>query len=321
MNIGAYFASLNPVNFFNGLPGYIAQGFIWGIMALGVFITFKLLNFADLTVDGSFATGGAVAAMLIINGVPAWISVIVAFAAGVLAGLVTGLLHTLLGIPDILSGILTQIALYSVNLHIMNQAANTPISVDRYELIISLRYVYSAILVGLAFAAVLIAAFYWYFGTAQGASIRATGSNPNMSKAQGININFTKVIGLALSNGIVALAGSLLAQFQGFADVKMGQGAIVIGLAAVIIGEVLSEAFFRKRINFVIRLIFVVLGGIIYYIVCGFVLWLKMPTSDMKLFTAVIVAIFLAVPYIRDKSKNSFKKVVKNNLKQLKGDK
>lgn len=314
----SYFSSLNPMNLLSQLPGNVAQGIIWGIMALGVFITFKLLNFADLTVDGSFATGGAVTAILLINGVPVWIAVIAALVAGILAGLITGLLHTLLGIPDILSGILTQIALYSINLNIMGKS-NLPISYRNYTLVISASNINMAILVGLIISAIIITLMYWYFGTEQGSTIRSTGSNPSMSKAQGININVAKVIALALSNGLVALAGSFSAQYQGFSDVNMGRGAIVIGLAAVIIGEVIGEALFRKRINFVIRLVFVVVGGILYYIAMGIVLWLKMPTDDTKLFTAVIVAIFLAVPYLKGKSKNSFKKLAKENLKNRMG--
>src|SRR5574344_1473917 len=261
--ISTYFSSLNPMAFVSALPGNIAQGVIWGIMALGVFITFKLLNFADLSVDGSFATGGAVTAMMLIWGCPVWLAIIVALACGLLAGLITGLLHTLVGIPAILAGILTQIALYSINLNIMGQA-HQAINVNKFTLVLSLRDVNMAILIGLAFAAVVIAAMYWYFGTEQGASIRATGCNPAMAKAQGININSRKVIALSLSNGLVALSGSLIAQYQGFADINMGRGAIVIGLAALIIGQVLCEAIFRKRINFILRLIFVVLGGIIY---------------------------------------------------------
>ncbi len=315
----SYFSSLNPMAFVSQLPGNIAQGIIWGLMALGVFITFKLLNFADLTVDGSFATGGAVTAIMLINGVPVWIAVLAALAAGLLAGLITGLLHTLLGIPDILSGILTQIALYSINLNIMGKA-NLPISYRNYTLVLSASNINMAIIIGLSLSAIVVAAMYWYFGTEQGSTIRSTGSNPAMSKAQGININVSKVIALALSNGLVALSGSLFSQYQGFADVNMGRGAIVIGLAAVIIGQVLGEALFRKHINFVIRLIFVVVGGILYYIAMGIVLWLKMPTDDTKLFTAVIVAIFLAVPYLQNKSKVSFKKVAKQNLKNQNGE-
>ena len=305
MELLAYFSSLKPMNLVAALPGNVAQGMIWGIMALGVFITFRLLDFPDLTVDGTFATGGAVTVVLILAGVPAPLAIAVALVAGLLAGLVTGLLHTLFGIPSILAGILTQISLWSVNLLILH-GANKAVNVDKYSLIVSLRNVTSAILTALVFAAVIICILYWYFGTEQGSAIRATGSNPQMSKAQGINIDFMKVLALSISNGLVALAGGLLAQYQGFADIKMGQGSIVIGLAAVIIGEVLGDALFGKYMNFALRLIFVVLGGIVYYLVIGLVMWLKMPTDLLKLLTAAIVAIFLAVPYLRAKSKNSF---------------
>lgn len=317
MDIVSYFSSLDFMSFLNALPGNIAQGIIWGLMGLGVFITYKLLHFADLSVDGSFATGGAVTAIMLINGCPIWVAMLVAVAAGLLAGLVTGLLHTLLGIPDILSGILTQIALYSINLNIMGKS-NLPISYRNYSLVISASNINMAIIIALIVVAIVIVAMYWYFGTEQGTTIRSTGSNPAMSKAQGININFTKVIALALSNAVVAFSGSIFSQYQGFADVNMGRGAIVIGLAAVIIGEVLGEAIFRKHINFIIRLIFVIVGGILYYIAMGIVLWLKMPTDDTKLFTAIIVAIFLAVPNIRSRAINSFKKVAKQNSKAQK---
>lgn len=296
---------------FSAMPGNVAQGIIWGIMALGVFMTFKLLNFADLTVDGSFATGGAVTVILVTSGWSVPAALVAACVAGLLAGMVTGLLHTVFGIPDILAGILSQIALYSVNLNIMGGKANVAVSVDKYDLLISLRFVPRTILVAAIFAAVLIALMYWYFGTAQGSAIRATGCNPSMSRAQGINIGLMKVITLALSNGVVALSGGLMAQYQGFADINMGRGAIVIGLAAVIIGEVLGHAIFGKRMNFIIRMTFVVLGGVIYYIVIGIVLWLRMPTNDLKLFTAIIVAIFLAVPYLRGQAKSSFRKAAK----------
>jgi len=288
------------------LPGDVAQGIIWGLMALGVFITFRLLDFADLTVDGSFATGGAVTVVFMINGFNSGTALLLAFISGIVAGIVTGLLHTVLGIPPILSGILTQIALYSVNLNIMEGRANTAISVDQYDLVVSLRYIPQAIITTLIFAVVLIALMYWYFGTEQGSALRATGTNPAMSKAQGININIMKIIGLALSNGVVALSGGLLAQYQGFADINMGRGSIVIGLAALIIGEVFCNALFSKGCNFMIRLFFVIIGGVLYYIIIGVVLWLKMPTNDLKLFTAIIVAIFLAVPYLRDQHKSSF---------------
>lgn len=256
---------------------------------------------------------------MLINGCSVWVALIVAILAGIAAGLITGLLHTLLGIPDILAGILTQIALYSINLNIMGRS-NLPISYRNYALVISASDINLSIIIALGIAAIVIAAMYWYFGTEQGSTIRSTGSNPAMSKAQGININVAKVIALALSNGLVALAGSLFAQYQGFADINMGRGAIVIGLAAVIIGEVLGEAIFRKRMNFVVKMLFVIVGGILYYIAMGIVLWLKMPTDDTKLFTAIIVAIFLAVPYLQKKSKTSFKKVAKMNLKANKAN-
>ncbi len=312
----SYFTSLNPLTFVSQLPGNIAQGVIWGLMGLGVFITFKLLDFADLSVDGSFATGGAVTAVLVIAGVPIWLAVLIAMLSGVLAGLVTGFLHTVLGIPGILAGILTQIALYSVNLNIMGKA-NVPVSYRNYDLLLSASNINMAILIGLILVAVIICLMYWYFGTEQGSAIRSTGSNPSMSKAQGINISTMKVIALALSNGLVALSGSLFAQYQGFADINMGRGAIVIGLAAVVIGTVIGEGIFKKGMNFILRLSFVIVGAILYYIAMGLVLWLKMPTDDTKLFTAVVVAVFLAVPYLKDKSKTSFKKVAKRSAKLL----
>lgn len=312
----SYFSSLNPMSFVSALPGNIAQGIIWGLMGLGVFITYKLLNFADLSVDGSFATGGAVTAIMLINGCPVWLALLMSVVAGLIAGLITGFLHTVLDIPDILAGILTQIALYSINLNIMGKS-NLPISYRNYSLIISASNINMAIVIGLIISAIIIMFMYWYFGTEQGSSIRATGSNPAMSKAQGININFTKVIALALSNALVAFSGSLFAQYQGFADINMGRGAIVIGLAAVIIGEVIGSAIFKKRTNFIIKLLFVIVGGILYYLSMGIVLWLKMPTDDTKLFTAIIVAIFLAVPNLRNKAKSSFKKIAKQNVKNI----
>ncbi len=296
------------------LPGDIAQGLIWGIMALGVYITFRILNFADMTVDGTFALGGAVTVMLTISGMPIGLALIIATLTGVLAGLSTGFLHICLGIPDILAGILVQMALYSVNLNIM-KASNKALSVDKYVLLVSLRYIVPTIITSLIFVAVVIAVMYWYFGTAQGSAIRATGNNMNMARAQGINIGTMKVIGLALSNGLVALSGGLIAQYQGFADINMGRGSIVIGLAAVIIGEVLGNAIFGKKMNFALRMIFVVLGAIIYYIVIGIVLWLRFPSEDLKLFTTVIVAIFMAVPYLRERVVNSYSKAGKKGGK------
>ncbi len=290
----------------NAMPGNIAQGMIWGIMALGVFITFRILDFADLTVDGSLATGGAVTVVLITRGWNSPTALVMAFLIGAVCGLITGLLHTALGIPGILASILTQIALYSVNLNILG-GSNLSISVDKYHLIVSLRHLPPTLIKSLAFIVVIIVLMYWYFGTEQGCAIRATGTNPAMSRAAGINIKAMTVLALALSNGLVAMCGGLIAQYQGFADVNMGRGAIVIGLAAVIIGEVLGNAFVGKKMNFLISMIFVVIGAIIYYIVIGVVLWLRMPTNDLRLFTAIIVAIFLAIPYLRDKARNSYR--------------
>ena len=315
MSIVAYFASLNLLKLFKNMPGGIAQGLIWGLMALGIYITFRLLDVADLTVDGSFTTGGAVTVMLIIAGCPAWVALLVAIIAGVLAGFCTGILHTKLGIPAILAGILTQFSLYSINLRIMGMAANKAVSVDKYDLILSSRHIPSAIITGLFIAFILISFFYWYFGTEQGSALRATGNNPAMSRALGINIDTMKVLGLSISNGIVALAGGLMAQFQGFADINMGRGAIVIGLAAVIIGEVLGRAILGKRLNFYGTLSFTVVGGIIYYLVVVIVLWLRLNSNDLKLFTAVVVALFLAVPYLKDQSVSSFAKLKKKGVR------
>lgn len=308
MSIAAYFSSLSLLKLLKNIPGGVAQGLIWGLMALGIYITFRLLDVADLTVDGSFTTGGACTVMLILAGWPAWAALLVALIAGILAGFCTGMLHTKLGIPAILSGILTQFALYSVNLHIMGMAANKAVSVDKFNLILSSRNIPSAILTGLIIAAVLVALAYWYFGTEQGSALRSTGNNPAMSRALGINIDNMKVLGLSLSNGVVALSGGLMAQYQGFADINMGRGAIVIGLAAVIIGEVLGRAILGKRMNFLGTLSFTVLGGVLYYIVVVIVLWLKLNSNDLKLFTAIIVAAFLAVPHFRDRAQNSFRK-------------
>lgn len=312
----AYFASLSAADFLGRLPAGVAQGLIWGIMALGVYITFRILDIADLSVDGTFSTGAAVTVMLIVSGVNPWLALLAAFAAGCAAGMVTGLLNTKLGIPAILAGILTQYALYSVNLVIMGMKANQAVSVDKYALIVSGRNVPMAILVGGLLAAAVIAVLYFLFGTELGEALRATGCNPQMSKAQGININVMKVFGLALSNGLVAYAGGLAAQYSGFADVNSGRGAIVIGLAAVIIGEVIGEALLGKYLNFAGRLTFVVIGGILYYLVYTLVLWLKIDSNLMKLFTAIIVAIFLAVPYLRGQKKSSFGRAGKQSARK-----
>ena len=301
-----YFAAMDPMTLVRALPGNVAQGIIWGIMALGVYITFRILDFADLTVDGSLATGGAVAVMLIRGGMNPALALVFAFLAGMVAGFVTGILHTAFGIPGILASILTQIGLYSINLGIMGKS-NQAINVLQYKLVASLRYVTGE---GSAFfflklilgAVALIAIIYWFFGTELGASIRATGCNPQMASAQGINTSFNKVLALMISNGLVGLCGGIYAQYQGAADVNMGRGAIVIGLAAVIISEVIfGKLCAGKKIAFALTLAAIFFGAIIYYIVIAFVLWLKMPSDYMKLFSAVVVACFLAVPYMKEK--------------------
>ena len=282
----------------SALPGSVSQGLILGIMAIGGYVTYRILDVADLTVDGSFATGGAVAVILILNGCNLWLAMLAAFAAGLVAGAITGLLNTFMGIPPILAGILTQLSLYSINLKIMGKA-NQSINVNQTDLLISLRWVKDfafhnpIITVGIVLI-VLVAILYWFFGTEMGCSIRATGINQNMSRAQGINTNLNKLLGIMLSNGLVAFSGAFLAQYQGFADVKMGQGAIVIGLAAVIIGEALFGKIFK---NFALRLLSVALGSIIYYIVIQTVITLGLDANLMKLLSAVIVAVFLAIPY------------------------
>ncbi|SKB50729.1 putative ABC transport system permease protein [Lachnospiraceae bacterium] len=319
--MAAYFSSLDLAALVSRLPAGIAQGVIWGIMALGVYMTFRLLNFADMTVDGTFTTGGAVTVMLILAGWNPWAAMGIAIIAGILAGTATGLLHTLLGIPSILAGILTQFALYSINLAVMGMMANKAISVDKYQLAITSRNVNLAIITGVVLVAALIALLYWYFGTEQGSAIRATGCNPEMSKAQGININFMKVLALALSNGVVALAGGLMAQFQGFSDINMGRGSIVIGLAAVIIGEVVGELLLGKKMNFAGRLSFVAIGGVLYYIIIVIVLWLKLNSNMLKLFQAITVAIFLAAPYLQGQAKSSFRRAGKNTTVQSEGGK
>lgn len=311
--MAAYFSSLSLLDLAGRLPAAVAQGLFWGVMALGVYITFRLLDIADLSVDGTFATGGAVSAMLILAGWNPWASLLVATIVGIIAGTVTGLLHTKLGIPAILAGILTQYALYSINLAIMGFKANTAINGSNVNLVMSGLNVPRSILIGGIFVAIVIALMYWFFGTEIGSALRATGCNHEMAKAQGININAMTVLGLALSNGLVSLAGALSSQYSGFADVNAGRGSIVIGLAAVIIGEVFGEAILGKHLNFAGHLIFVIVGGIMYYIVYTLVLWLKLDANLMKMFTAIIVAIFLAVPYLRGQAKSSFKKAARNS--------
>ncbi len=279
------------------LPDAAAQGLIWGILAIGVFITYKLLDFSDLTVDGSICTGGAVAALLILNGVPVAIAMMAAFCAGAVAGLITAILHTRMGIPPILSGILTQLALYSINLRIMGKSM-LAVSVDKFPLLVSVRNQATSCLVALVFVAAIIAALYWFFGTELGCAVRATGANGNMSRAQGINTDTMKLVGLVLSNGLVGLSGALYTQYLGSVTVNMGRGAIVIGLAAVIIGEVLFSKIFR---NFALRLAGVVIGAIIYYVVIALVIQLGLNTDDLKLFSAAFVAVALFIPYWKGK--------------------
>ncbi|MBQ2775828.1 MAG: ABC transporter permease [Clostridia bacterium] len=293
MEILAFFEKI-----LNALPGACSQGLIWGVMAIGLFITYRILDVADLTVDGSFATGGAVCVMFLLNGHNVWFSIFMAFIAGLVAGAVTGLLHTFMGIPAILAGILTQLGLYSVNLKIMGKA-NQAVNVNKTDLLVSLRWVRdfainNPIIMVSVIIAVLIAILYWFFGTEMGCGIRATGANLNMSRAQGINTNFNKVIGIMLSNALVAVSGALLSQYQGFADVNMGRGAIVIGLAAVIIGEAIFGKIFK---NFALRLLSVALGAVIYYIVVQTVISMGLDANLLKLLSACIVAIFLAVPH------------------------
>ncbi len=321
MTMSVYLSALSVTNLISRMPAAVAQGIIWGLMALGVFITFRLLDIPDMTVDGSFATGGAVTVMLLLAGMPAWAALIIAIVVGVLTGLCTGLLHTKLGIPAILAGILTQFALYSINLRIMTKANQTA-SVQKFGMfwengngfLVSSLHIPQAILVGLVLAAIIVALSYWYFGTEQGSALRATGNNPAMSRAQGIHIGTMKVIGLGISNGIVALAGGLMTQFQGTADVSMGRGAIVIGLAAIVIGEILCDAIFSKGCNFAVKLCFIIFGGIVYYAVMVVILWLKLDPNDLKLFTAIIVAAFLAIPQLKAQSKSSFSRSKKRTV-------
>jgi len=294
----------------NSLPGAVGQGLIWGIMAIGVYITFRILDIADLTVDGSLGVGGAVAAVCIGSGMNPWLALLLAMLAGMLAGTVTGLLHTACGIPAILAGILTQLALYSVNLRIMaigDAAAKTkstlPVSVDNFDLVVSSRYIRkldlsNPLIPSILLVAAVILVLYWFFGTEMGSSLRATGSNGAMARAQGINTSFNKVLGLAVSNGMVAFSGGLIAQYSGSATIDMGRGAIVIGLAAVIIGEVLLNKHFH---NFALKLLACVIGAIIYYVVITIVLRLGLESTDLKLLTALVVAIFLSVPYWKGK--------------------
>lgn len=293
------------LNYLSSLPGAVAQGIIWGIMAIGVYITYKVLDIADLTVDGSICTGASVCVAMMTSGFSIPVSMACAVVAGMVAGMITGIFHTKMGIPAILAGILTQLMLWTVNLKVMGAALGKPsvpniaISVRKYNLLVSLMKLNKTLIVLGIISVVLIAVLYWFFGTEIGSSVRSTGSNPVMSSAQGININLTKIIGLMISNGIVAFSGALLAQFQGNSDINMGKGAIVIGLASVIIGEALLGKIAKN--NFALKLLSVVVGGIIYYVVCGTVIYFGLDTNYLKLLTALVVAVFLAVPYLKSK--------------------
>ena len=294
---------MNLATLMNALPGAIAQGMIWGIMAIGLYITYNVLNFSDLTVDGTMATGGAICIMLMMQGVNVWIALLCAIIAGMLAGLVTGLFHTGMGIPGILSGILTQLSLYSINLVIMGGKANQAVSVSKYDLIVSSRYVRelslrNPIFITAVVVLILIAVLYWFFGREVGAALRSTGANEAMSRAQGLNTNVYKIIGLMLANGIVALSSAMYSHYQGFVDVNMGRGAIVIGPAAIIISNVIFGKLFT---NFAAKLFAVVIGAVLYYIVIQVVLWLGLDTNLLKLLSALVVAMFLALPYWKGK--------------------
>jgi len=297
------------------MPATVSQGLIWGIAAIGIYITFRILDIADLTVDGSICTGAAVCIMSMQSGVDVRLAIVFSVIAGMLTGLMTGIFHTLMGIPAILAGILTQLSLYSVNLKIMGKA-NQPINVDKYDLLVSLRYVKgvpfykNTIFVVLLFVLIVIGVLYWFFGTELGSALRATGCNGNMARAQGINTNVAKVIGLMISNGLIGLSGALLAQYQGFADINMGRGAIVIGLAAVIIGE----AVFKIFTNFALRLLSVAFGSIIYYIVLQVIILIGFDTDLLKLLSALVVAVFLATPYLKSKYFRSSKAIVERVL-------
>ena len=292
--------------FINALPGALAQGLIWGIMAIGVYITYKILDMSDLTVDGSFCTGGAVFVVLMIAGWNVWLAMLAAVIAGMLAGLVTGFFHTICGIPAILAGILTQLGLWSVNLAILGWSSNKAMNLNEVKLLISMRYMQEVeagmrsflqhpILVIAIASAVIIGLLYWFFGTECGASIRATGANTHMARAQGINTSMNKVIGLMIGNGLVALSGCLWSQYFGFAEINMGRGAIVIGLAAIIIGEVTFSKIFT---NFALKLLAVSIGSVIYYVVIQLVIsTMDINTNLLKLISALLVAAFLAVPY------------------------
>ena len=280
--------------FINALPYAVAQGLIWGIMAIGVFITYKVLDIADLTVDGSLATGGAVFVVLNAAGVPTILGLLIAFLAGCVAGFMTGIMHTGFGIQPILAGILTQLMLWSINYRIMGKA-NQPLTSETF-VTMNIERLGFTITWMLLICVGIVAILYFFFGTELGCAIRATGNNVNMSRAQGINVNFNKVLGLMISNGLVALAGAFLAQYNGAADIKMGSGAIVIGLAAIVIGTSLIS---KLTSNFALTLTGTVVGAIIYFAIYQFVVNLNVKPDLLKMLSAVVVFIFLAAPYVK----------------------
>ena len=296
------------VAFLNAMPGVIGQGLIWGILAIGVYITFKVLDFADMTVDGSFSLGGATTVMVILAGFDVSVALLAGVLTAMVAGYVTGILHTVFKIPAILAGILTQLGLYSVNMRIMGKSTQA-VSVDKYPLIVSIRFVHETIIVALIFVIAVVALLYIFFGTEVGSAIRATGCNQNMARAQGINTGRCIRLGLVIGNGLVGLSGGLIAQYQGFSDVNAGRGAIVIGLAAVIIGEVV----FGSRHNFAFKLATSVLGAVIYYIVIQIVLQLGLKSDYLKLLSASIVAVFMAIPAIQGYWQNGKRMIRRKN--------
>jgi len=283
------------------IKGAVSLGLLWAVMTIGVYISFRILDIADLTVEGCITFGAAIAARAITEGINPYIATVLSLLGGMVAGLVTAILHTRLKIPALLSGILTMIALYSVNLHVLGKAS---ISLLRMETVytvfekLGLESTWAVIVFGLLSVTIVICFLYWFFGTEIGCAIRATGNNPNMVRAQGINTDNMITIGLVMSNGIVALSGALIAQYQTFADVQMGTGSIVIGLASVIIGEVL----FGKR-NYFLRLTSLAMGAVTYRIIIAFVLKLGMPSIDLKLFTAITVALALSLPMMKERLK------------------
>ena len=296
----------------SAMEGAVSQGILWGLMTLGVYFTFRILNVADMTVDGSFATGGAITAVLICKGMNPVLTLIFVFITGTICGFVTGFMNTKLKINILLASILSQIALYSINIRIMGKA-NTPL-LGNPTMMSQLKSLFDgkittttcSLIIGLVVIAIVIAICYWFFGTEYGSAIRATGSNENMVRAMGVNTDTTKIVGLMLSNGLVALSGAFVAQSQGYADVGMGTGTIVIGLASIIIGEVI----FGSHFGFWYTLISVVFGSVVYRIVIAVVLQLGLKSTDLKLLTALIVAISLSVPVFKskiDKRRRSYK--------------